>query len=64
MGYSALVILSGNASSGIDQWNLRLKDFISLLKVGNLNIVESCRMLTLTVLPSRPGAIRNLLLLY
>lgn len=38
MGYSALVILSGNASSGIDQWNLRLKDFISVLKVGNLNI--------------------------
>ncbi|OJJ07817.1 hypothetical protein ASPVEDRAFT_202889 [Aspergillus versicolor CBS 583.65] len=39
MGYSALVILSGNASSGVDQWNLRLKDFILLLKYYQIGLV-------------------------
>lgn len=41
MGYSAVVLLSGNVASGVDQWNLRLKDLIALLKVDHLNRVVS-----------------------
>lgn len=66
MGYSAVVLLSGNVASGVDQWNLRLKDLVALLKVDHLNRVVSLARTDFdsTVLPNRLGPIRDLLVLH
>ncbi|KAL4977147.1 hypothetical protein BDW66DRAFT_150459 [Aspergillus desertorum] len=39
MGYSSVVLLVGRISPGVDQWNLRLKDFIELLYYEQIGLI-------------------------
>ncbi|KAL4804955.1 hypothetical protein BDV18DRAFT_161354 [Aspergillus unguis] len=39
MGYSSVCLLVGKKAPGIDQWNLRLRDFISLLYYQQIGLI-------------------------